>query len=539
MTNQVAYWPVITRMTNGQATDFTVTITAPAIPGALTNRVTSTADTLDPVPANNDGTAAAAIVITTVIPPGVEVSGRAYADANRNSFWDTTETGTGLALYAKLIVSSTPSGPAIQAAAANPTSGLYKFTGVTNGSYIIVIDNNNTLADITPTIPSGWVGAEAPAYTRFNVLVNSVNVPNQNFGLVQASTLTGAVFKDTGVGGGTANDGVKNGGETGIVAVTIKLTDATGGTVYDTKTTDGIGNYTLFIPSTIANGTSLRVVEQNLSAYRSTGASVGNTRGNYDRPADAITFTCTSGMNYTGVDFGDVPDNQFLTDGQQAALPGSVAFYTHRFIAGTAGQVTFSLANLPNPSFGGWNPVLYRDSNGNGQLESGEPVLTGAVTVTTDEKIDLIVKEFVPVNAPLNAQDQIIITALFTYSGVIPALSASYTHTDLTTVGTPANAGLTLVKAVDKAAAAPGETITYTITYENKSSEALSNMIIYESMPAFTTFINAGHGALPPNLTQVTITMPSAGRKGPIRWTFAGTLAPGSAGTVTFSVILE
>jgi uncharacterized repeat protein (TIGR01451 family) len=96
-----------------------------------------------------------------------------------------------------------------------------------------------------------------------------------------------------------------------------------------------------------------------------------------------------------------------------------------------------------------------------------------------------------------------------------------------------------LVKAVDKAAAAPGETITYTITYENKSSEALSNMIIYESMPAFTTFINAGHGALPPNLTQVTITMPSAGRKGPIRWTFAGTLAPGSAGTVTFSVILE
>src|SRR5262249_61597997 len=117
-----------------------------------------------------------------------------------------------------------------------------------------------------------------------------------------------------------------------------------------------------------------------------------------------------------------------------------------------------------------------------------------------------------------------------------PALSTNSTRTDLTTVGQPTTAGLTLLKAVDKETALPGEVLSYTVTYENKSSAALTNIFIFDQTPAFTTFTSAGHGSLPNNITGISITAPSVGASGPIKWTLTGSLAPASSGTVTFSV---
>ena len=79
-------------------------------------------------------------------------------------------------------------------------------------------------------------------------------------------------------------------------------------------------------------------------------------------------------LSYSGVNFGDVPESRLLTDGQQSGLPGSAVFYTHQFVAGTAGQVTFSTVNTASPANSGWSHVLYRDANGNGQIDAGEPV---------------------------------------------------------------------------------------------------------------------------------------------------------------------
>lgn len=86
--------------------------------------------------------------------------------------------------------------------------------------------------------------------------------------------------------------------------------------------------------------------------------------------------------------------------------------------------------------------------------------------------------------------------------------------------------------------ALPGETIAYTITYANNGADVLNNVVIYDETPVFTSFVSAGNGALPNNLTGVVITSPDTGVSGPLRWAFAGTLAPGHSGTVTFSVTL-
>jgi len=120
-----------------------------------------------------------------------------------------------------------------------------------------------------------------------------------------------------------------------------------------------------------------------------------------------------------------------------------------------------------------------------------------------------------------------------------PPLARTNSRTALTLVGNPTTAGLTLVKAVDKSTALPGETITYTLNYANNSSDALANLVIFDATPAFTTFLSANATPLPGNLTGVSISPPPIGSSGFIRWTFTGTLAPGKSGVVTFSVVVS
>ena len=114
------------------------------------------------------------------------------------------------------------------------------------------------------------------------------------------------------------------------------------------------GDYSFAVPS---GATTLCVVETNEGDHRSTGASVGTTAlpsgtptsvggtsYTYSRGTDTISFTAGSGTSYAGLNFGDVPDNSFSTNGQQSAAPGTTLYYPHTFIAGSAGTVTFSPA---------------------------------------------------------------------------------------------------------------------------------------------------------------------------------------------------
>jgi uncharacterized repeat protein (TIGR01451 family) len=295
----VVTWPTIVSMTNGVRTNYTVTVTAPLAITTLTNRASATNGLFDPVPGNNNGANAEAVVITST--RGVNVSGFVYLDANHNLQKDGGESGTGLSLFAKIYRTATPGGPASSVVAVTPATGAFAFSNIVSGVYNIILDNNTNLSDVTPAIPVGWIGTEMPSQLRTNVAAAATDVVNQNFGLANALAVSGRVFSDTGAGGGTANDGVLNGGETGIPGVTVRLTGNSGATNYDTAITDGNGNYTLFIPALLANGAVLRVIETNAAGFLSVGASVGNTAGTYSRTNDTVTFTFATGTTYANV----------------------------------------------------------------------------------------------------------------------------------------------------------------------------------------------------------------------------------------------
>ncbi|MBZ5523328.1 MAG: right-handed parallel beta-helix repeat-containing protein [Acidobacteriia bacterium] len=535
----------LTTLTEGSAADLDNT-TGTYGPGAI-NGISQGTDTTNkfrfviPIPA---GVGAGTVLTATetlsnatsefsgnvTVSLAVNISGKVYLDANHNSAPDSGEDwSTGSSVFVNLV----SGGAVVQSVSVPAGAGTFSFTNVGAGTYTIVV--TNTASATAASAPAGFSFVN-PTNGQLQVTASNDSLSNQNFGLFKGSLIQGKVFKDIGNGGGTANNGILDGAEAGISGIAVRATDG-GATVFDSALTASDGSYTLFITP---GATTVAIIKTTPAGMIATGASVGTTGGTYNRISDTLTFTKAGEAIFTGVNFGIVPVNTFQNDEAQQALPGTTLFYDHIFSPGTAGQVTFTLASTATPANVNFTRVLYQDTNCSRTIDPGEPVITGPLTTVAGTNLCIIMKVMIPPGTPLNSTDNTSITASFLYTNASPALTSTYSVRDLTTVGAPANSGLRLDKSVDKAAALPGATLTYTVTFTNDSSAALSNLKINDTTPAYTTFVSAACGSpLPASLTACAITVPTVGQSGAIQWTFTGTLSPSQSGTVTFVVKIQ
>ncbi|SJM89592.1 hypothetical protein CRENPOLYSF2_1220007 [Crenothrix polyspora] len=454
----------------------------------------------------------------------------------------------------------------------------------TTGTQRIGVATIGTDVTISETQLPSWLvsgscsvtGGSNPTSSAINIgATGAVTIPAANVTVGSTTTCTyintkqhvlaGTVFKDSGTSGGIANNGLQAGAEVGLAGVGVKLTNCSG-TTYSTGITDGTGGYSLLTTGVPAG--NVCVEQSNSSGYISTGNNVAGsiTPAGYTLvTVDKISFSLAVNTSYSGLNFGDVPANQLLTDGAKTGLAGSTVLYTHRFIAGTGGAVTFSLPGATaSPLIPGWSEVLYTDSNCNGSLDSGETqTVATAISVLEGAQICLILKEFIPASAPLGAPHLVPVKALFVYTGAASALSASYTRQDLTSVS---GTVLDLKKRVRNVtvddsvgvpnwqisnAAKSGEILEYQITYTNNGATQINSLTVNDATPAYTTFVSALANSMPLNLTGCTKTTPTAttpiscsaadtlGGTGAIEWKFTGSLAPNASGVVTFKVKLN
>lgn len=385
--------------------------------------------------------------------------------------------------------------------------------------------------------------------------------------------VTGRVFLDNGASGGVANDGLINGGETGLAGIKVQLTNCAA-TLYASGITDGAGDYSLAVPAGTATGAALCVEQTNLGGRLSTGASVGSTvipsasatvvggtSYSYTRPGspDKLAFAW-NGVGHTNLNFGDVNPNSFTGDGAKTGIQGTNVNYPHTFTAQTAGSVSFSVVgSVATPVIAGWSEKIYADAGCSGTLQPSAVLLFPpglATSVSAAEKVCIILQEFVPLATSDGYTNTATVQASFIYSNAGPALTASYTLKDTTTLSADT---LDLRKEVRNVTsgggfgvsnlAKSGETLEYRITYSNNSTESLTNVVISDATPAFTTFVDATDGDTPASMLVCTKTTPAgtascatsqaSGGTGAITFAFTGSLPPSTSAAVLFQVRVD
>ncbi len=472
---------------NGSAT-YTVsgTVSPATAAGTLisnTASLTVPAGITDYNPADNS---ASATVSVTAAP--VTLSGMVYNDANHNGVRDAGENapaGINNNLYAKLFRSSDLTTALSYTTVAS--AGTFTFANVPSyDTYTIILSTNTTLTDPTPAyFSTQWIYTSPANYTLANIVVGNSNVSGQNFGVYNGSRITGKVINDNGLNGaiGNANDGILNAAETGIAGVTVRLTNNTGGTTYDTTTTGTGGDFMLF---TNTGSTTLRIYETNSAGYVSVSFNHGTTGGTYTIGGEYISFTYTQYTDYSGVLFGDVPDNTFTpTPQSKSGSALAPVYYAHTFTPGSGGSVTFAV----NSQTQTWTKAFYQDTNCNGTYDAGtDTLISGALTASAGTNICILLQETIPAGAANGATDVVTTRATFTFTNSVGPVVQTYNVTDTTTVqASDLSTSTKTWTDPNGGDQNPGDVIPYTITLIETAGVAASGVTVTDTFPATLT----------------------------------------------------
>ncbi|MFZ1387791.1 MAG: CshA/CshB family fibrillar adhesin-related protein [Thiolinea sp.] len=361
-------------------------------------------------------------------------------------------------------------------------------------------------------------------------------------------SIAGRVFNDVNV------DGVDN-TETGIKDVTIVLLDTTTNTCQSTRTNAQggyefadlvAGDYQVYeaFGAKVPTPTTCPPTAKDPNGY------VSSTSNNL-----AITLSTTA---VNDADFGDVRTPSFSLDNSKAILPNSTVTYPHVFQAYADGNVLFNIDNQQaDPADLTWGATLFLDANCDAKLGQGDTPITAPLAVNAGDKLCILTKVAAPANAPTGALHVLTVSSDFQYgdASLIPA-SNIQTHTDRTQTSAGSNpeeptkpstgeGKLSLEKSVwnvtrniDGSVALPGETLRYTIHYENIGNGLLDELVIQDSVPEFTQLVPASMAACGTILPELSACTPQVNGTG-LQWIFTGKLKAGSQGEGSYEVIVE
>lgn len=366
----------------------------------------------------------------------------------------------------------------------NTTDPITGATGHDTGQYIDII-----------TVEPG-----SPAYFPLTVQNNGANADNFNLSnSVLPSGWTVQYFKDNGSGQPTGapltNTGnINGGGSTQLVAVVTPSANA--------AATGLVGQEVIFTVTSPAT---------NLS----------------DKMSDKVI----------------VDENRILSlqsDNTGQIAPGGTVIYKHTLTNSgnlTEGDAVGELPVSLTGTINGWISSVYVDLDGNGEADSNELITDGDLYsklpagLAPGASIGLIIKVEAPANATAGTQHSAVLTISPTVIGG-DAVTVLLSNTDLTTVN---DGQVRLVKeqapdidcdgnadiayTQNTISAKPGQCVKYKITATNEGNVGVTNVVISDSTPAYTTLKVIASAS--PVATNATLSTSTAA------------LLDGSTGTVT------
>ncbi|GIW37430.1 MAG: hypothetical protein KatS3mg073_1575 [Meiothermus sp.] len=480
---------------------------------------------------------------------GAIVSGMVYHDLQPNNLNDAENWASGTAVYVNLVQGST----VVRSALVNAGSGAFSFNAIPAGSYQLIVTNSATAT--TPSNPPNWLFIN-PNPGQRSLTIISNNLTNQDFGLFNGSRIRGTVFRDDGLGGGTANDALQNGGEPGIPNVLVSASD---GTNVRSATTDASGLYMLFIPASFGSSLTLSHPLQPATGSNVNGAGVSLASGYGSAAAASRTIGgFAPGQYYEGYNFGVVRDSRLSPDQSgQSPSPGTIT-YSHLYRPGTLGTV-----NLVQ-SGSSYTYALRRDVNCDGDFadagEGFQPLPQSfMVDASWPRESDgslracaLELQVVVPAGLPAGRVDIAQLQAALGWANN-PTITDTRQVFDTTTVVTAG--GLQLLKEVRNVSTGsafaanvqgrPGEVLEYRITYQNIGSQPIFNVVLADPIPFFTTLVQnayGGTGELELACPNGTLARPDLGSVGSISLNLASlcslSTAPNPSGSGTLPALL-
>ncbi|MBA4386563.1 MAG: hypothetical protein C0404_01200 [Verrucomicrobia bacterium] len=230
------------------------------------------------------------------IPPGA-IGDTIFWDANQNGTQDFTEKGVSnvtVSLYRDLNSNGLYDvGETFVTNRVTATNGLYLFTGVTTGRYVVVVTTNS--GPLAGTLCSSDPDGDGVAFSNCNsqvaVRVNpGTSFMGADFGYVPSGVIGDTVWIDM------DNDGVRDSSESGIPYITVQLW--TNGTVTATTETDADGYYYF---SGCPNATYKVVVSTNDTDFPAGLVPTYDVEGILDNQATSIVVSAGHIFSIAGV----------------------------------------------------------------------------------------------------------------------------------------------------------------------------------------------------------------------------------------------
>jgi uncharacterized repeat protein (TIGR01451 family) len=207
--------------------------------------------------------------------------------------------------------------------------------------------------------------------------------------------------------------------------------------------------------------------------------------------------------------------------------PGAAVVFAHTLTNLGNGSDSFTVAAA---SVHGWGVTVYRDWNGNGVLDGGDSILTSPVALASGASASLLVQIAIPGSGSAGVTDTITVTATSRFNGTVRS-----SVRDVLTVSS-APIAFSITKQVDRASAAAGDVLTYTLAYTASGTDSASGVQLADSIPTGTSY---AAGTIRVNGVPVTDASDGdagrfvAGGNGVVAVNL-GTVVAGAAGSVTF-----
>ncbi|KKW80459.1 DUF11 domain-containing protein [Acinetobacter modestus] len=187
--------------------------------------------------------------------------------------------------------------------------------------------------------------------------------------------------------------------------------------------------------------------------------------------------------------------------------PGGTVVYKHTLTnngniveGATAGSLPFTLTN--DQAASGWTTSLYVDLNNDGvadanELVTGSDLAAKTGSIARGASVNLLIKVQAPVNATAGTPSAVVLTIQPTNAGGQSV--ADLVNTDLTTVTSGqvrlvkeqslanCSTGVAGTYTQNTVSAKPGECVKYRITATNEGNADVTNVVISDATPAYTT----------------------------------------------------